>query len=191
MKIPVLCSGLAGIVLTMSNQTLYAVPITGNIGFSGAAQLNTKSVHTATKVTSWLPTIVNADSGSFTSVAIGSGVTLASSWFFNSGPVSDFWSVGGFTFDLLSSSIASQQGLFLDVSMAGTVSGNGFTASPFTGTFQVADPSADGNVTFTERLSFANVAATVPDGGSTLMMLGLAGLAMTVAKRYLPQDRTV
>ena len=183
MHIKFLYSSLAGIALTMFAQTLQAVPITGNIGFSGTAQLNTTTVQTATEVVSWFPTVVNAESGSFSSVAIGSDVLLASPWLFNSGPLNNFWRVGGFTFDLLSSTISLRQGLFLDVSLIGTVTGNGFTDSPFTGTFQVGDPSANGDTTFTERLSFTN--AAVPDGGSTLIMLGLTGLAMALVKRHL------
>jgi len=156
--------------------TVRAVPISGNIGFSGAVQLDTGSAQTATEALAWVNTVVNATSGSFTTVANGSSVTLATPWFFTSGPVGSFWSVGGFTFNLSSSSIFSQNALFLDVVLAGTVTGNGYDATAFSGTFQVANPPANGTTTFTERLSFNSV----PDGGTTVLLLGsaLSGLAL-------------
>ena len=151
-------------------------PITGNIGFSGAVQLDTGSAQTATEAIAWINTVVNATSGSFTTVANNSAVTLATPWFFNSGVLNNFWSVGGFTFNLASSSIYSQDSLFLNVVLAGTVTANGYDATAFTGTFQVANPPANGVTTFTERLSFNSV----PDGGTTALLLGsaLSGLAL-------------
>jgi hypothetical protein len=157
-------------------QSVQAVPITGNIGFSGAVQLDSSTVQTATEATAWYNTVVNATSGSFTSVANGSSVSLASPWLFNSGVLNSFWQVGGFTFNLSSSSIYSQDSLFLNVVLAGTVTGNQYDPTAFTGTFQVANPSANGLTTFTERLSFNSV----PDGGTTVLLLGsaLSGLAL-------------
>ena len=181
MKLKTLSITLACIVTAMFHQTAQAVPITGNIGFSGSAQLDSTSVQTATKVVSWNKNTVDSESGSFSSVPIGSAVLLASPWMFNSGTLNNFWTVGGFTFNLISSSVFSQNS-FLNVNLIGTISGNGFDVSPFTGTFQVANPSANGMTTFTERLSFANVG--VPDGGSTMIMLGLAALTMGLVKRY-------
>ena len=161
-------------------QTVQAVPITGNIGFSGAVQLNSGSVQNATEALAWINTVVGATSGSFTTVATGSSVALAAPWFFNSGVLNNFWSVGGFTFNLSSSSIYSQDSLFLNVVLAGTVTGNNYDATAFSGTFQVANPPADGVATFTERLSFNSV----PDGGTTVLLLGaaLSGLAMIKRK---------
>lgn len=159
-------------------QSVQAVPITGNIGFSGAVQLNSTTVTTATEALSWANTVVNATSGSFTSVANGSSVALASPWFFNSPALNGFWAVGGFTFNLTSSAIYSQDALFLNVVLAGTVTSTNpsFSATAFSGTFQVANPSANGLTTFTERLSFNSV----PDGGTTVLLLGsaLSGLAL-------------
>lgn len=157
-------------------QSVQATPITGNIGFSGAVQLDSGSVQNATEAIAWINTVVNATSGSFTTVANGSPVTLATPWFFNSGVLNNFWSVGGFTFNLSSSSIYSQDALFLNVVLAGTVTCNGYDATAFTGTFQVANPPANGVTTFTERLSFNSV----PDGGTTALLLGsaLSGLAL-------------
>jgi hypothetical protein len=188
MKVKILSLTL-GAAFALAHQTVHATEITGNIGFSGSAQLNSTSVATATEVVSWLPTIVNSESGDFSGITIGSAVALAAPWLFNSGPLNNFWSVGGFTFNLTSSSIFSQNS-FLNVNLVGTITGNGFTASPFTGTFQVANPSANGQTTFTERLSFVNATTGVPDGGSTVMMLGLSALGMGLLKQCARSGKT-
>src|SRR5271154_1942558 len=87
-------------------QTVQAIPayITGNIAISGAATLNTASVNTATQVTSWGVNTVVSDSGAFPIALVGNTVTMTSStWSFASGALPSFWSVGGFTFNLLNS----------------------------------------------------------------------------------------
>jgi hypothetical protein len=164
---------------------LHAVPITGNIGFDGAAQLNGPNVETATEVISWIDNTVGKSSGAFAGIPAGTAVALASPWSFNSGPLNNFWMVGGFTFNLLSSSSAIQSIggiLFLNVALSGTVTGNGFDPTTFSGTFQAADPAANGQTIFTERLSFANNAVGVPDGAYTAMLLGFTCLGLGVFK---------
>jgi len=161
-----------------------ATPITGNIGFSGAVDLNSSSVNTATAVTEWLNTVAASPSGSFVGlVNNGDAVSMAGAtpWSFNSGPLANFWSVDGFTFSLISSSIVSQSAGFLNVLLAGTVSGNGFTTTVFDGTFQVADPASGGPETFTERLSFGSV----PDGGTTVALLGLGLLGLGLFRQKM------
>ena len=161
-----------------------AIPITGNIGFGGYANLDSTSVNTASYVVagSWNNVFVGSDSGSFGGITTGSTVTMTSSqWNFVSGALSDFWSVGGFQFDLSSSSIFSQGGGFLNVLLSGTVSGNGFDITPFTGHLQITDPSSNQNVTFQAQLSFN----PVPDGGTTVMLLGGALMGLGLLKRKL------
>jgi len=170
--------GVAALAAALT-QTVQAVPLTGFIGFSGAAQLNSSSVQTATETVSWINTVVNGTSGTFIGIADGTPVSLAAPWFFNSGLLNNFWAVGGFTFKLLSSTIYSQDSLFLNVILNGTVSGNGFDTTAFAGTFQVANPSANGQAIFTQRLSFSSV----PDGGTTVLLLGVAFAGMAFIKR--------
>ena len=163
-----------------------ATPITGNIGFSGAVQLNSATANTATAATAWYNTVAASPSGSFVGIVNnGDAVSMtgATPWNFNTGALANFWSVDGFSFNLASSSIYSQVGGFLNVLLAGTVIGNGFTATAFNGTFQVADPASSGPQTFTERLSFNSV----PDGGTTVMLLGgaLMGLALLRKKMVI------
>jgi hypothetical protein len=173
---------VAGICLA---GTAKATPITGNIGFTGTVQLDTTSVNTATEATAWFNTIAASPSGSFLGlVAQGDAVSMAGAtpWTFNSGALANFWKVDGFTFNLISSSIFSQTGGFLDVVLSGIVSGNGFTATDFNGSFQVGNPSSNGDAQFTERLSFASV----PDGGTTALLLGCGLLGLTLIHRRMP-----
>lgn len=161
-----------------------AVPITGNIGFSGAVGLNSSSVNTATAATAWFNTVAASPSGSFVGIVNqGDAVAMtgATPWSFNSGALANFWSVDGFAFNLISSSIYSQVGGFLNVLLNGTVSGHGFDVTAFSGSFQVANPSSDGPSTFTSRLSFNSV----PDGGTTVMLLGGALLGLSLLKRKM------
>jgi hypothetical protein len=175
--------GIAAVSVALT-QTTRAVPITGNLGLTGAVQLNSTSVQTATEALGWNNTVVNGKDGAFSTILNGTAVAMASPWFLNSGALNNFWMVGGFTFNLASSHIVSQDSLFLNIVLAGTVVGNGFDATAFTGTFQVANPPANGISTFTERFSFTNA---VPDGGTTVLLLGSALLGMALIKRRLNQ----
>ena len=169
------------VMLPITNAS--AVSITGNIGFTGSAQLNTGNAQTASEVVSWMNTVVGASSGSFTVLGQGTPVLLKPGWMLNSGPLNNFWTVGGFTFNLVSSTIYSQNATFLNVLLSGTVTGNGYSPTDFTGSFQVGNPAADGMTSFTERLSFTSAA---PDGGATVILLGLTCLGLAGIKRKYP-----
>ena len=125
-------AGAAALALALV-QPLQAVPVSGNIGFTGAAILNTSSAATATGVTTWISPVVNLTSGSFTVIPNTTPVTFTAPWSFNAG-ASPFWSVsfGGqtFTFNLVTSAIQSQGGTpgttgFVTVQGSGFVSGSG------------------------------------------------------------------
>lgn len=174
LKLAILSALAAVSVLTQPAQ---AVPITGNIGFSGGAILNSTTANTATQVTGWTGVTVTERSGGFSSVALTTPVNLFSPWNFNSGALNNFWNIPpNFQFNLSSSSVFFQGGGFVNVILTGTVIATGYDATAFTGSFQVADPSANGVSTFTSRLSFNSV----PDGGTTALLLGsaLSGLAL-------------
>jgi len=180
-KLNIIAAVAAAVALT---STVQAVPITGNIGFSGVATLNSGSAGTATQVTTWgTNNVFSVSAGSALAlfVTLGDQVTLHSPWTFNSPAINSFWTVDGFTFNLSNSSIFSNSGGFLAVVLAGTVVGHGYDATAFTGSFQLADPSADGQTQFTTRLSFT----PVPDGGSTVLLLGAALSGLALIKRKL------
>ena len=107
-------------------QQAQAVPQNGTITIAGGVTLNTGSVDTATGVVSWLdgggnmPT-VESGSGRFAALA-GQTATFAFSWSFNSGAITGFWTVGGYTFDLIASHLVFQGGGILFASGTGTIS---------------------------------------------------------------------
>jgi VPDSG-CTERM motif len=168
-----------------------AVPIVGNITFAGGTTLNTSSAGTASEVLSFtgaggtgLPVVVSAD-GSFSGIAAGSKATFASDWFFNSGPVASLWSVGGFTFDLTSSSIVYQGGYPAGVLVdgVGAITGNGLTPEAMTWSFSVSDPAAGAGSSLI--FSFQAADGSVPDGGTTAMLLGLGILGLGMIKKQM------
>jgi hypothetical protein len=163
-------------------QTQAQTPITGNITWAGSVELDDSSAATATMVIAngWhgsaggLPAVQSVDGDFDTFINPGDATTFASPWSFNSGAVSSFWTVGGFTFDL-SSSTALQGGTpgvdgFAFVTGAGTVSGNGFLTTPGTFRFSTQDPGA-GNPT---EFSFSASSSAVPEA-STVALLGIGG----------------
>ena len=143
----------AAVALLCAGVTLEAAPINGSITIRGGAELNSTSVNTATQVTGWLngsnnpPTVVSR-SGSFTAfVSVGASVTMAAPWNFGFG-LPNLWSVGGFTFNLTTSSIVLQGNGFLAVSGTGTITGNGFAPTPGTWRFSTQNPPANGVFSF-------------------------------------------
>ena len=184
-------AALAGVAAT---QTASAVPITGNIGFTGEAVVNSSEASTATMVTQWNATqVIGNPNGSFASAGVTQFETaiFSSPWVFNdTTPITSFWSVGGFTFALANSFIdptgtggtLGHSSIKVDVN--GSVSGNGYTATAFSGTLTFADPNdGTGPDAFTAQWSFTPV-NSVPDGGTTALLLGgaLCGLALIKRK---------
>lgn len=172
-----------------------ALPITGNITFAGGVQLNSASSGTATGVTGWtgaggsgMPIVISAD-GSFSGIAPGTPVTFTSPWFFNSGAVSSLWSVDGFTFNLTASSIVFQgghpAGVLVDGS--GTVTAAGFDPTTISWSFSVSDPSASGlyGSVFSFQAANGGSGGSVPDGGTTAMLLGMGLLGLGLAKKLM------
>jgi hypothetical protein len=173
---------IAGGMFSAAAPNLYAVPITGVIGFSGTAQLDGPTVDTSSEVLSWSGNnVTGIASGSFAGLS-GSPVALASPWFFNSGVLNNFWVVNGFTFDLTSSHIYSSSSKSISVILTGTVVSTiaGLDPTSFIGDFTVQDPSAsqNGNYFYTESISFG----AVPDGGTTVLLMGISALALGAVK---------
>ena len=163
-------------------QTSNAALITGNIAFAGGAQTDSATANGSTMVVAWNNVKVTSDSGSFSTVAINSLVSLASPWSFNSGAINSFWNVGGFTFNMTSSAIGVNSGGFLGVNIVGTVSGNGFMPTAMSGSFTIQDPAGNASTKeFSGSLSFNSV----PDGGTTALLLGAAMSGIALIRRKL------
>jgi PEP-CTERM motif len=182
-----LTAGLFSVALF--GQTVQAVPINGTISFTGTVELDTSSASTATAVTAWhglasgdLPQVENRD-GDFTAfVNRGDGTTFHAPWSFNSlSTISGFWTVDGFTFDLLNSHITNQGGSpgsgFVTVVGTGTVSGHGFDPTAGTWSFTTQDPSASSQFSF-------SASTAVPEPGTlTLLAVGAGGLISSRKRR--------
>jgi len=175
-------------------QTLQATPLpgtqtTGNIGFIGGATLDTDSAGTATEVTSWINPVVDLDSGSFAGIPSYSSASFALTWNFNSGAVSNFWSAGGFTFNLTSSEIVAQSGAYpvgsVTVDGTGYVSGNGYAPTLMSWSFTAQDPAAQTDPEEAWTFSASAASLSTPDGGSTVMLLGLGLSGAALLRRKL------
>ena len=157
------------------------------ITFAGGAELNSGSVNTATQVIGWLdennaPPTVESVSGVFATFAtVGDFVTFTPTWTFNSGAISAFWTVDGFTFDLIASNIIYQGNGFLSVEGSGTISGHGYTSSG-TWLFSSQDDPSNGVFSFS--------ASTVPDGGITITLLGLALAGIEGIRRKIKRTQS-
>jgi hypothetical protein len=193
MKNKLILSAVSVVASVSLLQTAQATPITGNIGFNGNAVLDTSSANSATEVVSWNNSVVGGDSGTFAAYSINPSSTVTmtlSSWNFNSGTLPSFWTVttGGitFTFDLASSYIYSQGGGFLNVNVFGSVTASGpnsagLDTTTFAGTFSVSNPSQNNTAQFSQNLQFNSV----PDGGTTVLLLGSALSGLALIKRKL------
>lgn len=172
----VLAAGL--VTSAFSTQQAQAARINGTIDFAGSVMFNTANLATATQVSQWRDVFGNvgfsnvaATSGDFSSIALGSQATMATPWIFNpSTATPGLWSVGGFTFDLLSATVVTQTATFLNISGTGIVSGNGFAPTEANWAFTVQNAGSTG-----PWFSFSANLATqaVPDGGSAVALLGV------------------
>jgi hypothetical protein len=189
MKNMIKIAGVAAVALTLA-QAVQAVPVTGAIGFGGNVTWNTASAATATQVTSFIGTQVLSDSGSFASfiTPIAPAVFTSTTWNLNDlVTINSFWTAGGFTFNLLSSAIVAQGGTpgvngYVVVNGTGIVSGNGFTPTTVAWSFTAQDPKSGVNP---DQWTFSASANSVPDGGATVMMLGIALSGAALLKKKL------
>jgi hypothetical protein len=162
-------------------QEAKASQITGMLNISGTATFNSNHLGSATAVTTFTNvTVGGGNTGSFVGIAPGTSVTLASPYIFiPSTGTPALLSVGGFTFDLQSSTVVSQNNKFLLISGTGTIF-NGSDSTPGVWSFSTQNASGGKGSTFTFS---ANVAAVpTPDSGMTVALLG-AGLLGIAAFR--------
>jgi VPDSG-CTERM motif len=169
------------------SQQAQATAIQGNILFAGSVQFDTNSLATATQVTTWYDLNGNAGfssvafggTGHFAGILAGTQATMAQWIFSPSTPTPGLWSVGGFTFDLLTSTIVTQTANFLSIAGTGIVSGNGFDSTNMEWSFSTQNAGGGTNLIF----SFSANGAAVPDGGSAVALLGIALTGIEVLRR--------
>ena len=161
-----------------------AIPMFGDITISGGATMDNNNLSLANAVTAWSNVKVTSEDGNFLPfVSDGDAVAMAAPWTFNpSTPTPALWSVDGFTFDLatITSVIRFAVGTakFLTVVGDGWVSGHGFGPSEGSWSFSTQTPSAKGVFSF-------SAATSVPDGGMTIIMLGVALSGLGIMRRKI------
>ena len=183
----VLATGVLSCAL-FSQQAL-ATPIQGNINFAGGVHFNTNSLATATRVLTWYDSNGNAGfssvqvggTGDFAGIAPGTQATMAQPWIFSpSTSTPGLWSVGGFTFDLLSSTIVTRNASFLSISGTGIVSGNGFDPNNMDWSFTTQSSGGRTHAIFSFSAN-----GVAPDSGSAVALLGFALIGIEVLRRKL------
>src|SRR4029453_7645709 len=161
--------------------TTPAPAIEGTIQFGGSAHFDTNSLLTATTVMSWINTHVeDGATGDFSGILMNTPATFGAPWVFTT-PKLGLWSVGCFTFDLLSATVVTQTAKTLTIEGTGKVSANGFdpTAMAWSFTTQSA-----GGIT-RPPFSFPANNSALPDGASAVALLGLALMGIEVLRRKL------
>jgi hypothetical protein len=173
------------------SQQAQATPINGNIQFAGEVAFDTNSLATATQVVTWFDIFHNPGFSSVTSatgtfsgfVSSGDPATM-SPWTFNpSMATPNLWSVGGFTFNLTSSTIVTQNASTLVITGTGVVSGNGFDPTAMDWSFTTQSSGGRTNTSFS--FSANGIAVGVPDGGSAVALLGIVLIGIEVLRRKL------
>jgi len=167
-------------------QQAQATPITGDIQFTGIVTFDNTDLSMAKQVSTWDLCLVLSDSGSFSSIPAlptVTNVTMTAPWIFNPSTATiPLWQVGGFTFDLASSTIVTQTTTFLNVTGVGTLSAAGFDTTPGTWSFTISNTDGLAHSTFGFQ---ADTAPKVPDGGATAALLGVALAGVEVLRRKL------
>jgi hypothetical protein len=182
----VLAGGLLSCALF--GQQAQGALVQGNINFAGSVRYDTQSLATATQVTTWFDVFHNAGfsnvtgggTGDFAGIAPGTQATMGQPWIFNPNlPLNALWSVGGFTFDLTSSTIVNQDATDLTIEGIGIVSGNGFDPTPMNWMFTSQNAGGQNR----QEFSFSANSNSVPDGGSTVALLGLGLTCVWMIRR--------
>lgn len=168
-----------------------ATPINGGISFKGTATLNAL-LPAATSATAFNNFKVDLTTGDFSGIAtdtvVGTSVG-APDWVFgvnSGGSFTDLWNVGGFQYNLTSSTVDLRTSSVLVVTGTGMVTSSNPSLDPTIGTwyFTANAPAAGSPGAY--QFSFSS-GTEVPDGGTTAMLLGLGltGLAMLARWRKL------
>jgi hypothetical protein len=183
---------LLSLIATNCLTTAPAAMINGTLNLRAGSVVDHPEIGQTTGILAWSNPAVSNRSGDFVAlISPDQAVNLVAPWSFESGPVSQFWSVGGFVFDLVSSEIVEQNETRLTVSGTGLIRGNGFDPTP--GSWNYGRQIAGAAQTFAglsnevSWLSFTATppAASVPDSGATAALLagGLLGLGFMGAHR--------
>ena len=190
-KKPFLAALAAGLLGFASfGEKSHAVPITGSIFFQGTAGINGTGPGNATAFTSFSGVTVDSGSGDYASVPGGTPVTYPAAGFsFNpldAGGISPLWTftVGAdvYSFDLDSISITSQSPFFLSLTGSGVAKITGKDDTE--GTWDFYKSGAGTTLfNFASGSGASGVGISVPEGGSTVALLGFSLLGVATLRR--------
>lgn len=183
----ILLALVATILFCLVGRQACAAEIQGNINFGGVVTFDTMSLATATTVDLWNLSYVLQRQGDFVPyTSFQQSVTMSSSpWVFNpAAALPSFWMVGGFTFDLTSALVVTQNNYFLNIQATGTLTGNGFDPTPAIYSFTASRADGGNANTF----SFQSTTTAVPEVGSTALLgIGALALGLSLSHRRRPR----
>jgi hypothetical protein len=164
--------------LVSFSSSVQATPITGGISFAGNYTPNNSDLSAATSI-AFGSSFVTSDNGSFSGFAPGSAITLTPSLAINPTvvPVLSLWSIGIYSFDALTLTESGVTSTTLTLSGTGTIK-DGTPADAVAGTWLATFNTLSGTFSYS-----ASAGAAVPDGGSTVALLGGALMGLGLLKR--------
>lgn len=178
---------LAGVAVTLMglNLSVQAVPITGSLNFIGGTVTYNSTAITAfgrgttvNDLPGTLPTGSYLGTGGASVAFAPGGFTFAPT--LNPNPVSPLWQFtsGGLDYSFALTGITAYSEAFgLSVSGFGTLSISGGAYDPTPGIFTLSGTGVGSTIGFT---AMSAVSSAVPDGGTTVLLLGVALLAISL-----------
>lgn len=175
-----------------------ANPMNGSLTIAGGAQLapTIGNIGTATGVSAWTTGVsyLTGETGTFSTITSPfPAVSFIAPWTFAdpSTVLSDFLSLGGFTYALDTSWVVTQNSNGLTVDGMGWLTGNGFSATetdlvftiPGSVVNQPASRFHTNSLTRFTPFTLTLTTVSVPDGGTTALMLGAALVGLTLVSR--------
>lgn len=180
---------IALLAMTLVGQAGY---ISGSVNFSSAysggvvlqdsAGNVTTNLADAAGIKEWNISEVEEVSGSFDAVTDGASVSFLQPWLFEPlAPAAPLWKIDGpenFTFHLTSTTMMYQSPYFLAVRGDGFLSGDGYEDTPAEWWFTTQGSAVD------HKFTWSSTAVSVPDAGSTVILLGGSLLGLFGVRRW-------
>jgi VPDSG-CTERM motif len=181
---------LTGILALGMVIAVQAIPITGSIDMSGTANnLNNTLLGSATSVAFFTGvTVGGAPTGTFAGT-VGSSVTWSGFSWPSNALVAPLWTfVSGattYSFDLANVTVFSQSNSFLNLMGSGTLHVTGFDDTPGSWSFTISNPTGGAHANFDFTFANSQTATGVPDGGTTVALMGIAFVGLEGLRRML------